>query len=325
MILQREDMDRIARAGRKAAAPGVEGRLLALCGALMLALSAAAQAAAPILFHDVGHGLAFSADGKALFAPSQDGLAAFRDGAWSEVSAAVETFSGFSVTERAIYSSGRAVTRKPPAKPLGLAKSTDGGRTWRAIALAGEADFHFVAAGHRSGALYVFNEHPNSKMAAAGLYRSMDDGKTWVRAAARGLRDAVHGIAAHPRERSIVAVATGRGLFLSRDAGESFRLLEGRQPATAIAFDHDGRQVHYARALSNEIVAAELDSRKRRVMRLPLLGMDYVTCLAQSPTDPNAFAYGTRRRDVYLTVDRGKTWRRIADSREWGPDERYDP
>jgi hypothetical protein len=39
-----------------------------------------------------------------------------------------------------------------------------------------------------------------------------------------------------------VAVATGRGLYLSSAAGERFLLLEGREPATAVAFNTAGKQ-----------------------------------------------------------------------------------
>ena len=40
--------------------------------------------AAPVLFHAHGHGLSFSADGAALLAPSEQGLAVYEDAAWHE-------------------------------------------------------------------------------------------------------------------------------------------------------------------------------------------------------------------------------------------------
>lgn len=282
----------------------------------LLAAGAPAAPAAPLLFHDHGHGLAFSSDGKALLAPSENGLAVFRNGAWAEDAGPVENFSGFSVTARAIYSSGRASGRNATRKPLGLVKSTDGGKSWQALALAGEADFHWLAAGYRGTSLYVVNAKANSSMPAAGLYRTHDEGKTWQRAAADGLEGEIHSLAVHPSDGAIVALATGRGLYLSRDGGGRFRRLDGRQAATAVVFDHDGRRVRYARALSNEIVESDLDGGKRRALRLPPLRLDYVTCLAQHPTDTRTIAVATRRRDVYLSVDGGASWRRIAEAAE---------
>ncbi|MBI2751921.1 MAG: glycosyl hydrolase [Betaproteobacteria bacterium] len=286
--------------------------------AVLLAASALSLRAQPMLFHDHGHGLSFSSDGKALLAPSHSGLAVYEDGAWSEVTGPIQGFSGFSVAEHAIYSSGHARPEVPVHDPVGLVRSTDRGGTWEPLApaLAGKADFRLLAAGYRSNAIYVVNSQPNPAMSARGLYVTHDEGRTWRRAAVRGLEGEIHALAAHPREASIVAIGTGRGLYLSRDAGDSFVRLDSREPATAAAFDYEGKRLRYARALSNEVVEAALDGGGRRALRLPPLGGDYVTCLAQNPVDARVLAFATRRRDVYLSNDGGQSWRRIADARE---------
>ena len=46
----------------------------------------------PVLYHV--HGLSFSSDGKTILVPSHYGLAAYRDGSWSEVNG--PTLSGWS-------------------------------------------------------------------------------------------------------------------------------------------------------------------------------------------------------------------------------------
>jgi photosystem II stability/assembly factor-like uncharacterized protein len=284
--------------------------------AAALAVAASSPYAQPVLFHDHGHGLSFSSDGKSLLAPSHGGLAAYEDGAWWEASGPIHGFSGFSVAERAIYSSGHSRPGVAAAGSAGLIRSTDGGRTWHPLALEGQADFRLLAAGYRSNAIYVVSARPNSAMPAPGLYVTHDEGKSWRRAAARKLKGEIHGLAAHPRQAGTVAVATGRGLYLSRDAGESFSLLDGRELATAVAFDFDGKRLRYARGLSNEVVEAALDGRGRKALRLPQLKRDYVTCLAQNPKDERVLAFATRRRDVYLTSDGGVSWRLIAEGAE---------
>jgi photosystem II stability/assembly factor-like uncharacterized protein len=284
--------------------------------AAVLAMAAPSLHAQSVLFHDHGHGLSFSSDGKALLAPSHGGLAAYEDGAWWEASGPIQGFSGFSVTERAIYSSGHSRPGVAAASAAGLIRSTDGGRTWRPLALEGQADFRLLAAGYRSHAIYVLSARPNSVMPAPGLYVTRDEGKSWRRAAARKLEGEIHALAAHPLQAGMVAVGTARGIYLSRDAGESFVRLDRRQPATAVSFDLDGKRVRYARALSNQVVEAALDGRERRVLRLPQLKGDYVTCLAQNPKDERVLAFATRRRDVYLTSDGGKSWRLIAEEGE---------
>lgn len=273
-----------------------------------LALPLATQAA-PQLFHGHGHGLSFSVDGKALLAPSEAGVAIYRDEAWSEPSEVEGSFSGFAVTGRGLYASGAS---EPRREPRGLIRSTDGGRSWQALALAGAADFPILAAGYHSNALYVFNAGKNLAMLSPGIYATQDEGKSWRRAEARNLKGQIHGLAAHPRNAAIVAAATERGLYLSDDAGASFRRLDGRQPATAVAFNADGTRVRYALALAGELMESALDGRQRRAVRLPRLERDYVTCLAQNPQDAKVVAFATRRRDVYLSADGGASWRRIA-------------
>ncbi len=286
----------------------------AICAtAAALAMASPSLLAQPVLFHDHGHGLSFSSDGKGLLAPSHGGLAAYEDGAWWEAAGPMQGFSGFSVTEHAIYSSGHTRPGIAAAGSAGLIRSIDGGRTWQPLALAGQADFRLLAAGYRSKAIYVLNARPNSAMPAAGLYVTLDEGKSWRRPAALKLKGEIHGLGAHPRQAGTVAVATAGGLYLSLDAGESFSLLDGRELATAVAFDFDGKRVRYARGLSNQVIEVALDGRGRKVLRLPRLKGDYVTCLAQNPTDERVIAFATRRRDVYLTSNGGLSWLLIGE------------
>lgn len=286
----------------------------ALLAAALLAAPASSPRALPALFHDHGHGLSFSSDGKALLAPSHEGLALYENGAWREMGGAIHGFSGFSVAETAIYSSGHARPGASAAASAGLLRSRDGGLTWQPLALAGHADFRILAAGYRSGAIYVLNARSNAIMPSTGLYVTLDEGGTWRRAAALGLEGEVHGLAAHPAQAGTVAVAAGRGLYLSRDGGENFRLLDGRELATAVAFDAAGARLRYARGLSNNLVEANLDGRDRRVILAPQMRHDYITCLAQSPSDGRVLAIATRKRDVYLSTDGGASWLKIAES-----------
>jgi hypothetical protein len=263
-----------------------------------------------LLFHI--HGLAFSPDGKALLAPSHTGLAVYRDDGWSEVNGPIHDFAGFSLTERAIYASGHPLAGSSLPNPLGLVKSTDLGVSWTPLALGGEADFHLLAAGYRSNAIYVLSAEPNSAMPAPGLHRSVDEGRTWRRRIALGLAGNPFGIAAHPTDVATLAIATDKGLYLSRDAGESFKRVGGRLAVTSVLFDLDGKVVRFTRAIRREMVAFALEGRPRGAMLLPSIGLDYVTHIAQSPVDPGVFAIATDRRHVFKTHDAGRKWRQIA-------------
>jgi hypothetical protein len=106
------------------------------CGLLVPTLGlllASAAHGAPLLFHEHGHGLSFSADGGALITPSERGLAIYEGGRWDETAGDSGGFSGFSASQRALYSSGHA---QAGHRARGLIRSTDVGRTWRALAFA---------------------------------------------------------------------------------------------------------------------------------------------------------------------------------------------
>ena len=264
--------------------------------------------AEPLLIHL--HGLAFSPDGRSLLVSSHAGLTVWRGESWSHELESGIDITGFSVTARGLYASGHPPPRSALRDPLGLARSKDGLR-WQPLALAGEADFHLIAASYRADAIYVLSHLSTTAMPAPGIHLTSDEGRTWKRAAARGLRGEVLGLAAHPSEGRMVAAATDRGLYLSRDAGERFRRVFG-QAVTAAVFGFDGKRLLLTPALSNEIVVLPVDRGRRSVIRLPRMRGDYATHLALHPADERTIAVGTRRRDVYLTTDGGKTWRRIA-------------
>lgn len=294
----------------------LQANWLARCALAAALVAGASGVPAQPLFHEHGHGLAFGPDGSTLFAPSHQGLAAYHDGRWEPAPGVARAFSGFSATEKAIYSSGHALPEPLASPPAGLLRSTDGGSTWTAIALAGEADFHLLAASRKSGAIYVLNGRPNSSMPAIGPHLTTSEGRVWRHAAARGLEGEVHGLAAHPLDWRIVAAGTARGLYVSRDAGRTFERRDGREPVTALAFTADGAQVRYATALSTALMEAGLDGRPRRLARLPRLRNDYPTSLEQHPAEDATLAFASHRRSAYLTRDGGRTWTRIADNGE---------
>lgn len=266
--------------------------------------------AEPLLVHV--HGLFFATDGGALIVPGHTGIATFRDGSWSEVDGPIHDFAGFSLTAKAMVASGHPPPDSTLPNPLGLVKSVDGGKTWHSLALGREADFHLIAAGYRSNAIYVVNSAPNRAMPSPGLYLTKDEGKSWRRAAARGLEGEILGLSAHPLLVETIAAATTRGLYLSQDSGDQFRRMDGRQAVTAAAFDMDARSIRYARAVRREMIVASLDGKARTLVQLPPIGLDYVTHIAQHPSNARSLAIATDRRHVYLSSDAGVTWRQIA-------------
>ncbi len=260
------------------------------------------------------HGLVFSADGKALMIPSHDGLALYRDGRWTKAPGPEHDYMGFARSRDALYSSGHPAPGSGVPNPFGLLRSRDGGATWERRGLTGEADFHLLAVGYETDAIYVFNAAPNSRMPATGLYRTADQGMTWRRAKAEGLEGRLFALAVHPRKPEVVAAGTDRGLFLSRDHGGRFERIGGATPVTAVAFELTGEHIWLGGFDQSATLARlRINSPSVAPLSLPALGpRDAVAYIAQNPSDRDMWAIATFERDVYLTPDAGKTWRQIA-------------
>ena len=212
-----------------------------------------------------------------------------------------------------IGSSGHPVRGSGLVNPFGVIKSSDGGHTWQQLGLQGESDFHLLAAGFDSATLYVYNTRPNSRMSAPGLYYSRNDGTNWQRASAQGIGEAPTALAVHPSDHRVVAVATGAGLYLSRDTGQRFRVaIEGEQVVSA-TFSLDGSSLWFG-SYGDAAKLSRLDLKSREItpLSVPQLDEDAVAYLAQNPAQPMEWAMATFKRDVYLSKDAGTTWNAIA-------------
>lgn len=258
------------------------------------------------------HGLAWSADGARLYIPSHHGLAVYEDGKWSKAPGPEHDYMGFSATREHFYSSGHPAPNSGLVNPFGLIRSDDGGKTWKKLGLEGESDFHLLATGFATNAVYVFNHGANSRMKSAGLHYTVNDGFAWKKAAGRGLSGEPLSLAVHPKDSKVVAVGTRDGLFLSVDSGESFSRAASGQ-TLAVSFDLDGPQLWYAghdgtptlRRMDWKIAQAS-------AVTLPPLADDAVAYIAQNPVRRNEYAIATFKRSAFVSRDGGKNWEPIA-------------
>src|SRR5258706_12528784 len=209
-----------------------------------LASAVAAQALAQVTLMHV-HGLAYSQDGKRLMIPSHHGLAVYESGKWSKASGPQHDYMGFSATGKSLYSSGHPAPGSGVVNPFGLLRSRDGGNTWEKLGLEGESDFHLLATGWNTNAVYVWNPAPSSRMKRPGLHYTLDDGAAWKPARSSGLGGDPRALAVHPDNAAIVAIATSSGIFLSRDSGERFDRLADDAEGLSVCFDLDGKNLWY--------------------------------------------------------------------------------
>ncbi|HEU4350515.1 MAG TPA: glycosyl hydrolase [Burkholderiales bacterium] len=279
---------------------------------LLFAAAAFTAPAQSITLHHV-HGLAYSGDGKRLMIPSHHGLAIFENGTWSKAPGPAHDYMGFTATTKHLYSSGHPAPSSGLVNPFGIIRSRDGGRTWEKLGMEGETDFHLLAAGWNTNAIYVWNPEPSSRLKSPGLHFSLNDGFSWKRGAAHGLAGKAQALAVHPDDRGVVAVATSQGLYLSRDSGERFERIAGNGQGLAAFFDLDGMHVWYG-AFGSRPTLSRLSVQDGLPISvaLPPLTNDAVAYIAQNPTRRLEYAIATFERSVYLSRDGGKTWSQIA-------------
>lgn len=287
--------------------------IVALAASLLFATVAATAAHATVTLTHV-HGLSYSADGKQLVIPSHDGLAVFADGRWTKAAGPAHDYMGFSATRDAIYSSGHPAPGSGLTNPFGLIKSRDGGKTWQKLGLEGEADFHTMATGYGSKAVYVINHQPNSRMRKPGIYYTLTDGLKWERADARGLGAKLNALAVHPASAKVVAAGADDGLYLSRDFAASFTPLVSGTRVLAQTFDLDGQHLWFSAYAGKATLAkvALKSGAKPENRSLPVLVKDAVAYIAQNPVRRDEMAIATFNRSVFISQDQGRTWTQIA-------------
>ncbi|MEO5669891.1 MAG: F510_1955 family glycosylhydrolase [Ramlibacter sp.] len=279
------------------------------------------SALAPITAHADGrvmlmhvHGLSYSADGQQLVIPSHNGLAVFASGHWSKAAGPAHDYMGYSATRDTLYSSGHPAPGSGLTNPFGLIKSRDGGKTWQKLGLEGESDFHMLAAGYGTNAVYVVNHQPNSRMSQAGIYYTLADGLKWQRAEARGLGAKLNSLAVHPTDAKLVAVGTDDGLYLSRDSANSFEPLLGGTRVLAATFDLDGQHLWFSGHAGRATLArvALTAGAKPETAALPQMTEDAVAYIAQNPARHDEIAVATFKRSVFLSKNSGRSWTQVA-------------
>ncbi len=259
------------------------------------------------------HGLAYSADGKQLLIPSHDGLAIYSGGDWSVAPGPRNDYMGFSATHKYFYSSGHPAPGSGLVNPLGLVRSSNGGAKWDKLGLEGESDFHLLATGYETNAVYVYNAEPNGRMQTPGLYATLNDGFAWRHAETKGLDGKMAALAVHPTDVKTVAIATSAGLFLSKDGGDHFERIAGGGQVLAAFFPLDGRQLWFATYDTKpHLFRMDLGKRTPTEISIPPLANDAVAYIAQDPVASTNYAIATFERDVYVTSNSGAEWREIA-------------
>ncbi|MGM0878190.1 MAG: F510_1955 family glycosylhydrolase [Bacillota bacterium] len=262
------------------------------------------------------HGLGITNDGSEAYVPAHDGLKVFKDGMWGNAEGEKHDYMGFSIVDDGFYSSGHPGPGSSLKNPFGVIKTTDMGKNLKMLDLYGEIDFHVMAVGYKSHAIYVINPQENSRMDDTGLYYSTDDTKTWTKSEMEGLSGQISTLAVHPTNEAIVALGTNEGLFVSQDYGQSFDSISDF-PITAVSFSITGELL--AGSVSNEFTLSKfnIETNDETTLSIPSLSEENaIAYIAVNPKDEKQVIFTTFEKDIYITKDLGGNWNQIAEKGE---------
>ncbi|GGE57098.1 F510_1955 family glycosylhydrolase [Priestia taiwanensis] len=259
------------------------------------------------------HGIGYVGNLEGVSVATHHGLKIYQNGNWLASDKEQHDYMGFQATKNGFFASGHPETGSSLKNPLGLVKSTNGGASFEKLAFYGESDFHNMAAGYNSEAVYVYNERPNSKL-QQGFYVSTDSGQTWKQSNLSGISGEIRSFAIHPDKSSVVAMSTKKGVFFSTDSGNTFELFS--KPKETIAITVGKEDIFYSYITENKQQAlARLSISTNEEVNIPTPSVDSndpIMYIAQHPQNPTEMTFATAKANVYFTTNGGEKWEQIV-------------
>jgi hypothetical protein len=255
------------------------------------------------------HGIGYTKDGNQIMIPAHDGIQILENGKWSLLKGEKHDYMGFSLVDNGFYSSGHSAPGSKLKNPLGIVKSTDGGNSLQPLDLYGIEDFHGLTVGYYSHVIYVLNPKPNPKMGATGLYYSTDDAKTWNQSAFQGVNGQAVTFAAHPTDPATVLIGTNKGLFQSKDFGNSFTKLSIDIPVSSLSYNPKTGMLIGS---SGSTLFAQSGQEFQKITSPKIMQGDSISYIAQNPVKKDEIVLATENRDVFVSKDLGQTWSEIV-------------
>lgn len=175
------------------------------------------------------HGLGVDTKDGVLYAGTHYGLFRLPErGDATRVADRVQDFMGFTVAGPNHYlASGHPGEGEEGPSSLGLIESTDGGKTWRSLSLAGAADFHSLEARH--GRVYGLDS-------VTGKFLVTEDKQTWDTRSAEPMAD----FAVSAGDPDVLLATTQQGLARSDDGGRTFELVPSAPLLQLVSWAEDG-------------------------------------------------------------------------------------
>ncbi|MDA1632303.1 MULTISPECIES: F510_1955 family glycosylhydrolase [Bacillus cereus group] len=256
------------------------------------------------------HGIGYAGNMPGISIATHNGIKVYQNGKWFETTTQLHDYMGFQATKNGFFASGHPERGANLKNPLGLMKSSDGGNTLEKLAFYGESDFHNLAVGYNTEAIYLYNERPNSKL-QQGFYFSTNNGQDWRNSKLKGLSSTMHSFSVHPDQVSVVAVSTKDGVYLSTDYGNTFELFSTSLESTAVTLSNE--DVIYAPINKQIITKKSIATNEETNIQTPSLdAKDAIMYISQNPQNSAEIVFATLKANLFLSTDEGKTWKQIT-------------
>ncbi|MEG7842670.1 F510_1955 family glycosylhydrolase [Bacillus mobilis] len=256
------------------------------------------------------HGIGYAGNMPGVSIATHSGIKVYQNGKWLETKTELHDYMGFQATKNGFFASGHPAPGANFKNPLGLMKSSDGGNTLEKLAFYGESDFHNLAVGYNTEAIYLYNERPNSKL-QQGFYFSTNNGQDWKNSKLKGLSSTIHAFSVHPDQASVVAISTKDGVYLSTDYGNTFELFSTSLESTAVTLSNE--EVIYAPINKQIVTKKSIATNEETNIQIPALDpKDAIMYISQNPQNSAEIAFATMKANVFLSTDEGKTWKQIT-------------
>ncbi|MBY7123917.1 F510_1955 family glycosylhydrolase [Bacillus sp. FSL M8-0063] len=256
------------------------------------------------------HGIGYAGNMPGVSIATHSGIKVYQNGKWLETKTELHDYMGFQATKNGFFASGHPEPGANLKNPLGLMKSSDGGNTLEKLAFYGESDFHNLAVGYNTEAIYLYNERPNSKL-QQGFYFSTNNGQDWKNSKLKGLSSTIHSFSVHPDQSSVVAVSAKDGVYLSTDYGNTFELLSTSLESTAVTLSNE--DVFYAPINKQMITKKSIATNEETNLQTPSLdSKDTIMYISQNPQNSAEIVFATMKANVFISTDEGKMWKQIT-------------
>lgn len=199
------------------------------------------------------------------------------------------------------WSSGHA---RPSAPNIGVARTEDGGCTWKVVGLKGLVDFH---------ALAVSPANPDLLFGQYDLfYTSSNGAKRWT--SVRGAPGAF-AVAPHPEDTNIVLMATKNGLYRSEDVGRTWQAVASLPGlVTGVAYARADPDIVLAYVAGQGLVRSDDGGESWERHEFPTTGQEVGLHFAPDPRNAAVFYAATSQSRLFKTEDGGESWAQVPHS-----------